>query len=213
MSSLDARRHTIPDGEDTPSRAGVFAALLTVRDPIPVANTTERTQVLSDLATEGIVPDTDEPVFVFRADAGAGRELEYTTDGATWTTVQTAPAAWTDITLDSGRVTDANHPTPAWRLEDHGDTLRLRGSRVTFSPAGVAMTAGSDYAIASGSNALPAAARPVQERYGDCRVYNAATPFLARITLSNTGVLSVRPSANLTANAVEWGDQIMYLKG
>jgi len=33
MPSLDARRHTIPDGADTPSLAGIFAPLLTVRDP------------------------------------------------------------------------------------------------------------------------------------------------------------------------------------
>lgn len=93
MSSLDARRHTISDGADTPSRAGIYAALLTVRDPIPVANTTDRAQVLSDLSAAGITPDADEPVFVFRADAGAGRELEYTTDGANWWTVPAYPAA------------------------------------------------------------------------------------------------------------------------
>ena len=102
MSELDARRHSVPSGGDAPSRAGwVLGPLLTVRDPIPVANATDRAQVLTDLAAAGIVPSASEPIFFFRADAGTGRELEYTTNGTTFHTVIAGDTGWVAATYNA----------------------------------------------------------------------------------------------------------------
>lgn len=81
MSELDARRHTVPSGDDTPSRAGwVLGPLLTVRDPIPVANASDRAQALLDLAAEGITPSASQPIFFYRADAPVHARLEVVDD-------------------------------------------------------------------------------------------------------------------------------------
>lgn len=101
MPTTDARGHSVPTSAEAPSRAGwVLAPLLTVKDPIPVANATARAAKIVELAglTPAIVPSTSNPIFFFRADAGSGFELEYTTDGTTFRTVPAwADAAWAQV--------------------------------------------------------------------------------------------------------------------
>lgn len=53
-----------------------------------VADVTERADLLTALDDAGeAAPSTSAPVLVFRADAPAGQEAEYTTDGTTWRTL------------------------------------------------------------------------------------------------------------------------------
>lgn len=93
MPTTDVRGHSVPLSTEHPSRSTwVLAPLLTVRDPIPVADTTARATKVTDLASAGITPSTSNPIFFFRADAGTGLELEYTTDGSTWQTIPSTGA-------------------------------------------------------------------------------------------------------------------------
>jgi hypothetical protein len=94
MATTDARGHTVPEATDHPTRQGwVLDPLMTVRDATPVANTTERAQLIVDLAAHSpsIVPSTTEPVFVWRANAVAWHKLEVTEDGTTWRPVYPTP--------------------------------------------------------------------------------------------------------------------------
>lgn len=88
--ATNTRGHTVPAAGETPSRAAIFGALLTVNDIVPVANTTARQQLVADLTAAGRGPTPSRPLYVTRADAVAGRELEYTTNGTTFRTVATA---------------------------------------------------------------------------------------------------------------------------
>jgi hypothetical protein len=91
--TTDIRGHTVPVANDHPSRQGwVLGPLLSVRDPIPVANATARAALIVALAalSPAIVPSTANPVFIFRADAAPGSEIEYTTNGTSWTTMATS---------------------------------------------------------------------------------------------------------------------------
>lgn len=86
--ATDVRKHTVPAAGDAPSRSAILDLAKSIRDVIPVADTTARGQLITDLTTAGIGPSTSNPVFVFRADATVGREVEYTTDGSTWRVFQ-----------------------------------------------------------------------------------------------------------------------------
>lgn len=107
--SVDVRGHTVPAGDDAPSRAALLQLALSIGDPIPVANATARAQKLVDLAAEGIVPSTSTPVFFWRADAQPGSELEVTTDGTTF-----RPYAAAD-TMASGNALFGNYTGQALR--------------------------------------------------------------------------------------------------
>lgn len=100
--ATDVRAHTVPAATDHPSRAALLALSLSTRDPIPVANTTARAALIVSLASAGITPTTANPVFVFRADAGAGFELEVTTDGTNWTTHAAGDTGWITTGLSWG---------------------------------------------------------------------------------------------------------------
>ncbi len=88
MPTLDARGHAVPTAADAPSREGwVLAPLRTVRDPRPVAGTSARATAVTELTDAGQEPSPSNPAFFFRADAPAGREVEYTTNGSTFRTL------------------------------------------------------------------------------------------------------------------------------
>src|SRR3954471_23751364 len=61
---------------------GDLATSLIGRTVVPVANVTAR----AALATL-VAPTSSKPLVVFRADATAGQQIEYSTNGSTWTTV------------------------------------------------------------------------------------------------------------------------------
>lgn len=63
---------------------------------VPVANTTERNALPGQLASAGRPVSNADPLYVHRSDAPVGAQLEYTTDGSTWTTVG-QQVGWTGI--------------------------------------------------------------------------------------------------------------------
>ncbi|EYR64278.1 hypothetical protein N866_13600 [Actinotalea ferrariae CF5-4] len=81
---IDARKHTAPAAGETPRRQAINDLSMSIRDVIPVANTTERAQLVSDLTAAGAAPSTTNPVSVYRADAPAGARVEWTDDDTTW---------------------------------------------------------------------------------------------------------------------------------
>lgn len=72
------------------TRASIEALLLQVNDIRPVANVTQRAQLVADLNAAGIGPAPSRPLYVDRADAPAGAWVERTTDGTNWRAVLTS---------------------------------------------------------------------------------------------------------------------------
>lgn len=100
----DARKHIVPSGAEAPRRKAILDLGLSIRDIVPVANTTERGQLISDLTAAGVAPSATNPLLVYRADATAGFELEYTINGSTWRVL----AATDRSTATSGIITAAS---------------------------------------------------------------------------------------------------------
>jgi len=86
MPTTNARKHKIPaGGEQTTNRKTIFEDWgNSIRDVIPVANVTERNQVVAALASAGETASAARPIVVLRADARGLHRIEYTTDGTTW---------------------------------------------------------------------------------------------------------------------------------
>lgn len=70
---------SVGDAFDPQGDMTALAASLAGQITVLVANTTERDALAATLS-----PTTSTPLSVFRADAPAGRQYEYTTDGITW---------------------------------------------------------------------------------------------------------------------------------
>lgn len=139
--ATDARAHTVPAATDHPTRQALLTALLSVRDPIPVASTSARASLLVTLAalSPAITPSTSNPIIVFRADAAAGLEHEYTTDGSNWYSLAgvIAGGLWTAYTPTYSGMTIGNGTTTA-RYSKTGRTitatgLLTMGTTTTFS--------------------------------------------------------------------------------
>ena len=83
--ATDAKKHTTIASGETPSRAAIAAAILSMNDIIPVANATEAAQVAVAVAATGQTL-TSSPLVVIRSDAPAGHQIEYTHDptGQVW---------------------------------------------------------------------------------------------------------------------------------
>jgi hypothetical protein len=82
MPVANARKHQVPAAGDAPSRAGIAGPFETINDIVPVADTTDRANVAT-----AIGPTASRPLYVHRADAPVGQELEVTEDGTTWRTI------------------------------------------------------------------------------------------------------------------------------
>lgn len=74
--ATDVRRHTAPAAGETPRRQAFNDLSLSINDAVPVANTTERAQLVSDLTAISQAPSTSRPLLVYRADAA---RYEFTT--------------------------------------------------------------------------------------------------------------------------------------
>ena len=73
----------IPAGTDAFDPVADFSDLagsLIGRVVVPVANTTAR-----DALATAVAPTTSNPLIVYRSDANAGRQIEYTFNGTAWT--------------------------------------------------------------------------------------------------------------------------------
>lgn len=79
MPTPNARGHQIPTGTEQPSRAGIFAAFLTINDMIMSATATAR-----NAAASAIGVSNSRPMLTWRADAATGRQLEISKNGTTW---------------------------------------------------------------------------------------------------------------------------------
>lgn len=86
MPTQNARKHVIPSGGDQSiTRATIFTEFgNSIRDIVPVATVTERTQLVSTLTNAGQGPSSTKPLVVLRADAPGLHRLEYTTNGTIW---------------------------------------------------------------------------------------------------------------------------------
>lgn len=82
----NSRKHKIPAGTDlTISRSTIFEAFgNSIRDVVPVANATERSQLVSALTSAGEGPSSARPLVVLRGDARGLHRVEWTTDGSVW---------------------------------------------------------------------------------------------------------------------------------
>lgn len=89
MPSTNARGHVIPSASDLSiSRATIFQEFgESIRDVVPVANTTARTTLVSALTAAGETPSSTKPLYVYRQDAPGLHRIEYTADGTNWVTV------------------------------------------------------------------------------------------------------------------------------
>lgn len=83
--ATDAKKHSTIAAGEKPTRAALAAAILSINDVIPVANSTEATQVVVALAALGQTI-ASFPVVVARADARGAHRLEVTYDqnGLVW---------------------------------------------------------------------------------------------------------------------------------
>lgn len=125
-----------------------------------VANTTERTSVITQLAAAGVDVTI---VYVHRRDAAAGAQLEVTTDsGATWRAVPSASSA-VAVTLASGWSTEGGFNTLAVRALGNGQAV-LRGSRI----ARAATTFEVDPGVAFTIGTLPSTHLPTNTHVGMC---------------------------------------------
>jgi len=82
----NARKHEVPsEGDLSISRATIFETFgNSIRDVVPVANATERSLLVSELASAGQSPSAERPLFVFRADAPGLHRIEVTVNGSVW---------------------------------------------------------------------------------------------------------------------------------
>ena len=142
-----------------------------------VANTTERSALVTSIGLANIT--LDNPLLVWRADAAAGLQLEYTTNGSTWRTIADkgyydAQAAaqdsgWQSVPLASVITGQLRYRRVGMQVEVQCNVASSTG----FVPGATQINA----------TALPAEVRPSGNRRGG-----------AGLSGSNTGVIGV--SAN-----------------
>lgn len=94
-----------------------------------VANTTARNALVATFN-----PTAQKPLFVWRADATAGQNIEYTTNGVDWATVLTSATAtgWVDCTLASGISARSATYRPQVRRDASG-MIHFRGQFNNFT--------------------------------------------------------------------------------
>lgn len=127
-----ARGHVVPSATDQPSRLGwVLGPLASVNDIVPVPDAASRQATFETINTDRPV-SVDRPLFVFRADAAPGLQLEYTTNGAVWHTVAAAsPGPLRILKKDTVQtIQNAQYSTVGWAVDagDKGD-----GSGLVYS--------------------------------------------------------------------------------
>lgn len=149
-----------------------------------VANTTERAAVVLAFA-----PTASKPLYVHRADAGLGRELERTLNGTDWLTI---PAQETgSLTLVEGW--GAYEGAPGWIR--HGRIVRLTGGVIrTAATANVGAT--TPFGVAT----APASISPgVNKRIGSAASYSWVLQARYQ-TATNQIALETSASSTLTQN-------------
>lgn len=151
---IDPRKHQAFGPEEQPSRAGFNALSLSINDFIPVANATEREQLVTSLNALGAGPSLTRPTLVFRADASPGRGFEFSTDGTTWASLapgqDTGPIT-TGVVFGSdwSAAAGSGWSAFAYRIKDGYVTVNGLLAKVSWGAGETALT-------------LPAAAAPLR---------------------------------------------------
>lgn len=117
MPGTNSRKHVVPlSSEASFTRATIFEQFgQSISDVVPVANVTERAQVVADLVADGVGPTSTRPVVVIRGDARGLHRVEYSYDGTTWLTASgvlsfsTKSAADSFGTANGGLLTIGDH--------------------------------------------------------------------------------------------------------
>lgn len=126
--ATNARKQTIPAGSDTTiSRDTIFKDFgNSIRDVVPVANTTERAQLVTDLTAEGEGPSGAKALVVHRADAPGLHRIESTTNGTVWIPASGELIFADKAAADSWATSNSSFLTT-------GDVARAGGAKYTWS--------------------------------------------------------------------------------
>lgn len=179
-------------GGDGFTRANVKAHEYTLHEFYPVANTTARAQLVTDVGTAGVTISATKPLHVYRADATVGQEHEVTEDGTNWRIIPSVTdSGWVAVTMATGWTTNS------------ALYVRKVGNRVSFKGY-VANNASS--IVPTGDNStvctLDAAYRPGANFYGAGGgwVSGGAAPEYRpqAVTVLTTGVVNLGANGNQT---------------
>lgn len=185
--ATDARKHTVPGAADAPSRQALLDLGLSIRDVVPVADATERAQLVADLTAVNQGPATSRPLFVYRADAGAGREVEYTVNGSTWRSLTADMTSAGSINPVSGFTGNIGWEIRNGIAEIKSDSGGLAGS----FPAG-------NTTVATG---IPAALRPAARNARGEAYMSSAQPGGFTVTTAGELIITNQSGATRTSAA------------
>lgn len=188
VPTTNARKHVIPAGADQSiTRETIFAAFgNSIRDVIPVANATERGQIVDALVAKGQGPTAARPLVTLRADAPGLHRIEYSSNGTVWLSASGV------LTFASKAAADS-FGTANGGLLSVGDECRVGSARYTWSGTAwviidtgwVALTLNANWSVYTGGEA---------PKY---RVVNGILHMVGRTnaTAAAGGVIGVLPSA------------------
>lgn len=143
---IDLRKHTAPAAAEVPRRQALNDLSMSINDVVPVANATERAQLVTDLTAAGYGPTAARPLFVYQADQPVWTATKVTRDGTNWKSVL------------AGRLSAHTARTVAGAIPNNSIT-GLVWDAVTLVPTGVAADTGG-IAIAGGETfTVPVAGR------------------------------------------------------
>lgn len=86
MPTTNVRKHIVPLGSEVSLTRQVIYTQFgeSIHDVVPVANATERAQLVTDMNAKGKGPSAANPLVVHRADAPGLHRIESTVDGSAW---------------------------------------------------------------------------------------------------------------------------------
>ena len=146
---------------------------------VRVANVAERTTALADHGT----PTSSNPLIVFRADAGAGREIEYTTNGTTWRSlVAEEDTGWVNVPT-------ASNTSGTFIARKLGDLVSIKAN------VSVTISANTTTTIAT----VPAQFRDVSTRQMSSQWTSGELNYG---DITSAGVVRVRRSQSATATGL-----------
>jgi hypothetical protein len=158
MPTTNARKHVIPSaGEQSVNRLTFFETWgLSINDVVPVANVTERSQIVTAMTAKGRGPAATRPLVVHRADAPGLHRIEYCIDpaGSVWLPTSGTLFFATKALADSFGTANGG-------LLTVGDEARVGSARYVWSGSAwtiidtgwVALTLNANWAVYTGGEA------------------------------------------------------------
>ena len=166
-----------------------------------VANTTARTALVSSIGLANITPAN--PLLVWRANAAAGSQLEYTTNGTTWEVFVTSEylaaqdTGWVACTINgSGWTNVPSEPVQVRRIGKH---VYMRGAALNSTLAqGTTVTMGN----------VPTGFRPSQRAMFSATLNSVANLF---IRIETNGNITAGWYGTGTTTGAWWGfNNVVY---